>query len=321
MAFVVKRLVITLLTLFMVSVLTFAAFRFIPGDAALTSLGLEADEAQIEALRAEMGLDKSFAGQYFSWLGKFLSGNLGNSSRFRGASISEMLKDRFPITLSLAGLSFLFIIIIAIPASLIGVKKENSSINNLINHIITGLTALNISFPGFFLGVLFIWVFGILLRLFVPGEFISYRQSPPAFLLCLVFPALAIALPNAALLVKFLRPSIYGELRSDYVRAARSKGASGSYILRRHALKNASLPAITLLGMLTGEILSGSVVIEQVFGIPGIGKLLIASITARDYLMIETIVIYFAFVVVLANTLSDIVLQIIDPRIRLAQKA
>jgi len=316
MAFVVKRLVITLITLFLVSVFTFAAFRFIPGDAALLSLGIEAGQAQIEALRAEMGLDKSFAGQYFSWLGKFLSGNLGNSTRFRGVSISEMLRERLPVTFALAGLSFLFIILIAIPASLAGVKKEDS----FFNHIITGFTALNISIPGFFLGVLFIWIFGILFKLFVPGEFISYRQSIASFWRCLVFPSLAIALPNAALLVKFLRPSIYSELRSDYVRTAKSKGANAAHVLRRHALKNASLPAITLLGMITGEILSGSVVIEQVFGIPGIGKLLIASITARDYLMIETIVIYIAFVVILANTLSDIILQIIDPRIRLAQK-
>jgi peptide/nickel transport system permease protein len=315
MAFIAKRLVITLITLFLVSVLTFAAFRFIPGDAALVSLGIEAGQGQIEALRAEMGLDKSFAEQYFSWLGKFLTGNLGNSSRFRGVSISGMLRERLPVTFALAGLSFLFIILIAIPASLIGVKKENSG----FNHIITSLTALNISLPGFFLGVLFIFIFGILFKLFVPGEFISYRQSPAAFVGCLVFPGLAIALPNAALLVKFLRPSIYSELRGDYVRAAKSKGAGNAYILRRHALKNASLPAITLLGMITGEILSGSVVIEQVFGIPGIGKLLIASITARDYLTIETIVIYIAFVVILANTLSDIILQIIDPRIRLTR--
>jgi len=316
MAFIAKRLVITFLTMFLVSVLTFAAFRFIPGDAALVSLGIEASEAQIEALRAEMGLDKSFLKQYFSWLGKFLSGNLGYSSRFRGASISGMLNERLPVTFTLAGLSFLFIILIAIPASLIGVKKESSCLNN----IITGLTALNISLPGFFLGVLFIFVFGILFKLFVPGEFIGYRQNPATFLRCLVFPSLAIALPNAALLVKFLRPSIYSELRSDYARTAKSKGAGSTRILLSHALKNASLPAITLLGMITGEILSGSVVIEQVFGIPGIGKLLLASITARDYLTIETIVIYIAFVVILANTLSDIILQIIDPRIRLAQK-
>jgi len=316
MAFVVKRLVITFLTMFLVSVLTFAAFRFIPGDAALVSLGIEAGQGQIEALRAEMGLDKSFVKQYFSSLGKFLSGNLGNSSRFRGVSISGMLSERLPVTFALAGLSFLFILLIAIPASLIGVKKENSAFNN----IITGLTALNISFPGFFLGVLFIFIFGIIFKLFVPGEFISYRQNPAAFLRCLFFPGIAIALPNAALLVKFLRPSIYNELRSDYVRTAKSKGAGSARILRGHALKNASLPAITLLGMISGEILSGSVVIEQVFGIPGIGKLLLASITARDYLTIETIVIYIAFVVILANTFSDIMLQIIDPRIRLTRK-
>jgi len=317
MAFIAKRIVITFLTMLLVSVLTFAAFRFIPGDAALVSLGIEAGEAQIEALRAEMGLDKSFLNQYSSWLGKFLTGNLGNSSRFRGISISGMLSERLPVTFALSGLSFLFIILIAIPASLIGIKKESSIFNN----IITGLTALNISIPGFFLGVLFIFIFGITFKLFIPGEFIGYRQNPAGFLHCLVFPSLAIALPNAALVVKFLRPSIYSELRSDYTRTAKSKGASSTYILRNHALKNASLPVITLLGMITGEILSGSVVIEQVFGIPGIGKLLIASITARDYLTIETIVIYIAFVVILANTLSDIILQIIDPRIRLAQKA
>jgi ABC-type dipeptide/oligopeptide/nickel transport system permease component len=316
MAFIGKRLIITLLTLFLFSVFTFAAFRLIPGDAALVSLGIEAEQEQIEALRAEMGLDKSFAEQYFSWLGKFLSGNLGNSSRFRGTSISEMLRERFPVTLALAALSLLFVILIAIPASLVSLKKEKS----IVNHIITGLTAINISFPGFFMGVLLIWIFGIMFKLFVPGEFISYRQSPSAFLGCLIFPGLAIALPNAALLVKFLRPSIYSELHSDYVRTAKSKGAGFPHILRLHALKNASIPAITLFGMITGEILSGSVVIEQVFGIPGIGKLLIASITARDYLMIETIVIYIAFAVILANTLSDIILQIIDPRIRLEQK-
>jgi len=316
MAFVAKRLIITFLTMFLVSVLTFAAFRFIPGDAALVSLGIEAGEAQIEALRTEMGFDKSFAEQYFSWLGKFLTGNLGNSSRFRSVSISGMISERLPVTFALSGLSFLFIILIAIPASLIGVKKENSVFNN----VITGLTALNISIPGFFLGVLFIFIFGIAFKLFVPGEFIGYRQNPAAFLRCLVFPSLAIAMPNAALLVKFLRPSIYNELRSDYARTAKSKGSSSAHILRSHVLKNASLPAITLLGMITGEILSGSVVIEQVFGIPGIGKLLLASITARDYLAIETIVIYIAFVVILANTLSDVILQIIDPRIRLSQK-
>jgi ABC-type dipeptide/oligopeptide/nickel transport system permease component len=314
--FIVKRFIVTLLTLILVSILTFGAFRLIPSDAALFSLGVEASEEQIEALRAEMGLDKSFPEQYFSWLKKFLTGNLGYSARFRGASISEMIGERLPVTFALAGLSFLLIIAIAVPVSLIFTKKENS----VPNHIINTLTAINISMPGFFLGVLLIWIFGILLKLFVPGAFTGYRENPAAFLGCLFFPSLAIALPNAALVVKFLRSSVFRELRGDYVRTARSKGGSRPHILRRHVLKNASLPAITLLGMITGEILSGSIVIEQVFGIPGIGRLLLASITSRDYLVIETLMIYIAFMVILANTLSDIVLQIIDPRIRLAGK-
>lgn len=316
MRFIGKRLLITLLTLFLVSVLTFAAFRLIPGDSALLSLGLEAQEEQIEALRAEMGLNKSFPEQYVSWLWKFLSGNLGNSSRFMGTPISGIIAERLPVTFALAGISFLFIIIIALPLSLVSTKKENS----LLNHIITSLTALNISIPGFFLGVLLIWIFGITLKLFVPGAHTSYNEDPAAFFGSLVFPALAIAMPNAALVVKFLRSSVFRELHSDYVRTARSKGAGRQRILRAHVLKNACLPSITLLAIIAGEILSGSIVIEQVFGIPGIGRLLIASITSRDYIMIETIIIYIAFVVILANTIADIVLQIIDPRIRLTEK-
>ena len=316
MGFIARRLTVTVLTLFLVSLLTFGAFRLIQGDAAILSLGIEAQDEQLAALRAELGLDKSFHEQYLSWLNGLLTGRLGSSARFRGASISEMILERIPVTLSLAGLSFFFIILVSVPVSLLSVKKENS----VLNRIVTSLTALGISTPGFFLGVVFIWIFGILFRLFVPGAYVSYRESFSGFIACLIFPALAIALPNAALVVKFLRSSIIRELNSDYVRTARSKGAGWAYILRRHVFKNASLPVITLLGMITGEIFSGSIVIEQVFGIPGIGRLLITSITARDYLVIETLMIYIAFVVIMANTLADITLQIIDPRIRLVKK-
>jgi len=316
MSFILRRLAITVLTLFLVSILSFGAFRLIPGDAALLALGAEATEEQIQALRAEMGLDKSFPEQYVSWLKNFLTGNLGYSARFRGVPISELIQSRLPVSFALAGLSFLFVIAIAVPVSLLSVKKENS----LVDRIVTTFTALNISIPGFFLGILFIWIFGLTFRFFVPGAFVSFEENPAAFWGYLVFPALAIALPNAALVVKFLRASIFRELQSDYARTAKSKGADRDHILRRHVFKNASLPAITLLGMIAGEILSGSIVIEQVFGIPGIGRLLIASITSRDYPLIQTIIIYIAFAVILANTLADCVLQIIDPRIRLTEK-
>ena len=316
MGFIGRRLGITVLTLFLVSVLTFGAFRLIPGDAALLSLGTEATGEQIEVLRNEMGLDRSFPEQYISWLRNFLTGNLGNSARFRGASVSGMILERLPVSSSLASLSFALILLISVPVSLFSVKKENSPLDRCV----TTFTALGISVPGFFLGILFIWIFGIILRLFVPGAYVSSRENLIGFWLYLFFPALAIALPNASLVIKFLRSSIFREFRGDYVRTARSKGGSRNRILRRHVLKNACLPSITLLGMIAGEILSGSIVIEQVFSIPGIGRLLIASITARDYPMIETLVIYMAFTVILANTLADIVIQLIDPRIRLMDK-
>jgi ABC-type dipeptide/oligopeptide/nickel transport system permease component len=316
MGFIGKRLWISVVTLVLVSVITFGAFRLVPGDPALLSLGTGATQEQIAALRTEMGLNKSFPAQYVSWLFNFLTGQLGNSTRFRGAAISDLILQRVPVTVSLAFLSFIFIILIAVPVSLFSVKKENS----LLGRMVTTFTALNISIPGFFLGVLFIWIFGIVLRLFVPGAFVSFGENPVAFFGCLVFPALAIALPNAALVIKFLRASIFKEFHNDYVRTARSKGAGHRYILRRHVLKNASIPTITLLGMICAEIFSGSIIIEQVFSIPGIGRLLLASITARDYQMIETLVIFIAFAVILANTLADIVIQIIDPKIRLTGK-
>ena len=316
MGFIGKRLVTTILTLFLVSLLSFSAFRLIPGDAALLSLGTEASEEQIESLRLEMGLDKSFPQQYFSWLQKLFTGQLGNSARFRGASISGMILSRLPVTISLAFFSFILIILIAVPVSVFSVKKENS----LCDRIVNSLTALGVSLPGFFLGIIFIWIFGILLKFFVPGAYRGSPEAPAGFSLFLFFPALAIALPNSALLIKFLRTSIFKEFHSDYARTAKSKGGSRQCVLWAHVLKNASLPAITLLGMITGEILSGSIVIEQVFEIPGIGRLLLASITARDYPMIQTLIIYIAFAVILANTLADIALQIVDPRIRLTEK-
>ncbi|MDR1949187.1 MAG: ABC transporter permease [Spirochaetaceae bacterium] len=312
MGFIGRRLLITILTLFLVSLLTFAAFRFIPGDPAGLILGVEATAERLAALRAEMGLDRSLPEQYLSWLGNFLTGNLGNSARFRGEAISDLIAERLPVTFTLASLSVLFILAIALTVTLLTVRRENSLFDKLVNTI----TTINISIPGFFLGVLFIWIFGLLLRLFTPGAYVPYRENPAAFLGYLVFPALAIALPNAAVLIKFLRGSVFQQLRSDYVRTAYSKGGSGHWVLYRHVLKNAVIPALTLLGMIIGDIFSGSIVIEQVFTIPGIGRLIIASITARDFPMVQTLVVYIAFIVVLANTLVDIAIRMIDPRIR-----
>jgi len=275
-----------------------------------------ASKEQIELLREELGLNRNVFIRYFEWLGSFLSGNFGNSYSFQRESISALISQRLPITITLALLSLVFILVISLFVSLLTVKKEGNITDNVINIF----TAAGISTPGFFLGLLFIFIFGFILNLFIPGYFINYNENFFGFLGCLCFPALAIAIPNSAILIKFLRSSLFYELQSDYVRTARSKGAGRFYILRRHVLKNACLPAITVFGMIIAEVFSGSIIIEQVFNIPGIGRLLITAISSRDYPLIQALMVYIAFFVVMANTLADIVIMIIDPRIKQAGK-
>ena len=312
---VLKRIGTAIITLFLVSVFSFLAFSVIRGDPASLILGTTAAPEQVTALREEMGLNRNIPARYFEWLGNFLAGNPGDSLRFRGESISALITERLPVSCTLALLSLVFMVLIAVPVSLFSVRRENG----LADRAVTVCTAVGISIPNFFLGVLFIWIFGISLRLFTAGMYVDYRTHFAGFIGYLVFPALAIAIPNAAILIKFLRSSLFKEQRSDYVRTARSKGASAPQALRRHALRNALIPSTTVMGMIIAEIFSGSIVIEQVFAIPGIGRLLITAITSRDYPLIQTLVMYIAFIVIIANTLVDIAIQIIDPRIRLGK--
>jgi len=313
LSFVIKRISSALITLFLVSVFSFLAFSVIPGDPASLALGTEATPEQLAALRRTMGIDHSVPVRYLQWLGNFISGNPGDSLRFRGEAVSALVLERLPISMTLAVLSLFLILIIALPVSLFSVRRENGFFEKLVNILVTA----GVGVPNFFLGVLFIWVFGIFLRLFTAGAYVDYRVSIAGFAGCLFFPALAIALPNAAILVKFLRASLIKEKRGDYFRTALSKGAGHWAALIRHALRNALIPSITVLGMIVAEVFSGSIVIEQVFAIPGLGRLLIAGIASRDYPLIQALVVYIAFVVIIANTLVDIAIQAVDPRIRL----
>jgi len=310
--FLARRIIIAVITMFLVSVLCFFSFSIIRGDPAGFLSGINSSGEQLEALREEMGLNKNIFIRYFDWLGNFLSGNPGNSMRFRGEAISSMIKERLPVSFTLALLSLFFILLISVPVSLLSVRRESGIIDRIVNFF----TAAGISAPAFFLGLLFIWIFGFTAKLFVPGLYIDYRENLAGFITCLCFPALAIAIPNAAILIKFLRGSLFQEQKNDYVRTAKSKGAGRLYVIRRHVLKNAVIPAVTVFGMIIAEVFSGSIIIEQVFSIPGIGRLLIAAIGSRDYPLIQALMVYITFIVVLANTLADIVIMTLDPRIR-----
>ena len=316
MNFILKKVLLAFLTLFLVSALCFLIFSVIRGDPASAISGMDITHEQLQIIRGEMGLDRNVFVRYIDWLFNFISGNPGSSFYFRGEAISSLIAQRLPVTISLASLSLLLIIIISFTVSLMTVKREGSITDNIVNFF----TAAGISAPGFFMGLLFIFIFGFIFKLFIPGEFINYNESVSGFIAGLIPAALAIAIPNSAVLIKFLRGSLFAELQSDYVRTAKSKGASGLYILMRHVLKNACLPAVTMLGMIIAEVFSGSIIIEQVFSIHGMGRLLITAISSRDYPLIQALMVYIAFLVVCANTLADIVISFIDPRIMLTRK-
>ncbi|HEX3016652.1 MAG TPA: ABC transporter permease [Caproicibacter sp.] len=311
MRFCAKKLAAVFLTMILVSILTFAAFNLIPGDPAQLILGTEATPQSLAELHARLGLNQSMPQRYFSWLFGLLRGDMGMSLQY-SRPVSSLLFERLPVTATLAGLSLLFILLFSLPAGVLSARWHNSFLGRFLN----SLTMLNLTLPSFFIGVLLIWIFGILLRLFTPGGYIDYRQDAGGFLRYLIFPALAIALPNIAAAAKFLRTSILAEADSGYADTARSKGLTESRVLWRHVLKNASIPAITLLGMMAAEIFSGSILIEQVYSIPGVGRLLISSVSSRDFPLMESLVVYIAFLVTVANFLADLLMRWADPRMR-----
>lgn len=311
MKYIVKRIFTLIVTLILVSVFTFAAFNVIPGDPALVMLGTNASPEQVEVLREELGLNESLPKRYVNWVVNFTKGDLGKSIRF-SEPVKELVAKRIPVTLSLAILSLLIIFTISIPLGAYAAKKEGTVIDTIINFV----SQINIAIPSFFLGVIIILIFGIILKVFSPGAYVDYNDDFIGFLEYLIAPAITIALPNIATVVKFLRSSVIKENAKDYVRTAYSKGNKEINVLYGHVLKNSLITVITLMGMIIAGILGGSIIVEQIFSLPGIGNILIMSISTRDFPLAEALVIYLAFIVVVINFFVDVLYQVIDPRIR-----
>ncbi len=310
MKFLLKRFMALLLTLFFVSVLSFVAFQIIPGDSALLRLGMDADEAQVEALREAMGLNRSAFVRFFEWFANAVRGNFGESSQY-GISVNTLLADRLQVTVCLAVLSIALIILISLPLGLLASRKENG----LIDRAVTLLTQTFMAIPPFFLGIVLTLVFGVMLRFFVPGACPKPGDGLLPLLRYLIWPSIAIAVPKIAMMVKFLRSSLIRELKLDYVRTAKSKGNSNRAVLWRHVLKNALMPVITFLGMMIADVLAGSIIVEQVFNLPGMGKSLILAISNRDFNVVQTIILYIAVLVIVMNFIVDVLYKKIDPRV------
>lgn len=306
----VKKVISTLVTLLIVSFLLFLAFELIPGDPALAKLGTDATPEQIVQMRAKMGLDRPFLERYVAWLGSFFRGDFGTSYDY-GISVSQLIVDKLPITLTMTVMAFLMMMAISIPFGIFTAKHVGGKLDSFFS----SLNQVIMAVPPFFTGILITFLFGVILRLFTPGNFVSYKEDFGAFLLYMIFPSIAIALPKAAMAVRMLRSSLLSEMKNDYTRTAYSRGNDTSGVLYRHVLKNAFIPVLTFFGMALADIFTGSIIVEQVFNIPGLGRILLTSISHRDYPVVEAIIMLMAFVVILVNLVVDIIYRKIDPRI------
>lgn len=314
MQYTMKKFTTLIIALFVTSVLTFIAFQIIPGDSALSALGMDATEEELEAYREEMGLNKSLPVRYINWLKGALQGDFGYSSAYQmQMKVSTLIRDRLTVTLWLAALSFVFIVLVSIPLGILSAGRKNG----ILDSAITLVTQIFMSIPSFFLAMIITLFFGIILKWFTPGSYISPKEDFGLFIRFMVFPAMAVAIPKIAMLVKFIRSSLLRELELDYVRTAKSKGMTDIRILFRHVLKNALIPVITFLAMMLADILAGTILVEQVFNLPGLGRLLVSSIANRDFAVVQAIVLYIISVVIIINFLVDLIYQWIDPRVRL----
>lgn len=311
MKYILKKLLVMLITILMVSFFVFLAFELIPGDPALNKLGTNATEAALSALREQMGLNKPFFVRYFSWVINFFRGDFGKSYSYN-MSVSKMLLDKLPITITLTLISFVLIVLISIPLGIYITEHDGS----IISRIIDIVNQIFMAVPSFFAGIIITYVFGLTLKLFVPGGYVSYSSNFGRFISYLIFPSIAIALPKIAMTVKMLKSSILSEAKLDYVRTAYSRGNTTRGVLYKHVLKNAFIPVITFLGMTLSDMVAGSLIVEQVFSIPGFGRLLVTSISNRDYPVVEAIIVIIAFIVIFINLLVDIAYRFIDPRTR-----
>ncbi|QUI22195.1 ABC transporter permease [Vallitalea pronyensis] len=312
MGYTLRKIGSVLVTLLIVSIITFGIFEIIPGDPVTAKLGIEADEKQVEVLIKELGLNQPAHIRYKNWILSAINGDLGESIRF-DEPVAALINERMKVTAILAMLALLITIIISIPLSIF-VAKYN---NKIIGVITSMITQLGMALPSFWLGIMITFLFGLTLKLFIPGKYISIGDNFVEGITYMVFPAIAIAIPKIATIIRYLRNAIVEQMSADYVRTAYGKGLQKNRVIYYHVLRNALIPVITVMGMIIADVLGGSLIIEQVFTIPGIGRLLIMAISNRDYPLIQGMVLYIATIVILVNFMIDMIYHLIDPRIKM----
>ena len=309
--FLIRRLAGAFLVLVLVSLMSFALIWLVPGDPAAAFLDASATPEQVAKLRSALGLDLSLPQQMFGWYGRILSGDLGQSILLN-RSVTAALIERLPVTLSLAALALAFAVFFGVAAGIIAAVNHNRWPDQAV--MTTAL--LGLSVPDFWLGLVMVLVFAVSLGWLPSGGFTPFMESPGQWLRGMILPALTLGLVQVGFIARMARASMLDTLSQDYVRTADAKGLAKLHVVLRHALPNAMIPILTVIGIVSGALLGGAVIVEQVFSIPGIGRLIVGAIASRDFPVLQGGLLFLAVVYLAINLVVDILYAVVDPRIR-----
>jgi len=311
--YIIRRIILTIPTLILASMAIFLLLRLIPGDPVALIAGSDATPEQVQAVRRDLGLDRPLPVQYIEWLGRILRGDFGRSLIGK-YDVWQQVKRAYPATIELTLAAALLALAIALPLGLLAALHPRS----WLDRTISAFNAVAIGVPNFWLGILLILVFALHFPILPPGGRVPLNEDPIAGLKSLVLPTVTLASGLAAVLTRFIRSAMLEVLSEDYVRTARAKGLRANAVVRRHALRNALIPVVTVLGIQLGRLLGGAVIVEAVFAWPGMGRLVVQAITSRDYIVVQGTLLLLVTVFILINLLVDIAYGFIDPRVRVS---
>lgn len=298
-------------SLIVASLVIFTMIEVIPGDPASFMLGLNASPDTVASLRDDLGLNGSLTTRYVNWVGGLLVGDFGTSYTYR-VPVSELVLERLQVSLPLALFALILSTLIAIPVGLIAAARRGQ----MTDYTIMGATQMGIAVPNFWFAMLLVLVFAVQLRWFSAGGFPGWDNGIGPAVKALTLPAVALALPQASILARVMRSSLLDVLHQDYMRTACAKGLSVAQATRRHALRNAMIPVLTIIGLQFSFLLAGAIIIENVFFLPGLGRLIFQAITQRDLVVVESVVMLLVFAVILVTFLVDVAYAVVDPRLR-----
>lgn len=312
-----RRVAISIVMLIATSLLVFIVLRLLPGDPIITRLGSTpgVDAETIARLRQEAGLDAPIWEQYLNWFGGILRGDFGQSF-FNQFSVNELIAMRLPATLEVTVISIILAILIAIPAAVTSALRPLGR----IDRVVTAVSTAGMAFPQFLIGILLIVVFAVNLKWLPARGYIPFEQDPAGNLIRMILPAFTLALASAPLFIRFLRASMIEVLSSSFIRTATGKGLSRWAVVIGHGLRNALIPSLTMLGLVVGYTLGGVVIIEYVFGIPGLGSLAIDAVFKRDYAVLQSVVLLISAMFILTTLVVDLLYGVLDPRLRIGAR-